>query len=113
MPLNICRVGVRRTGPDSFQWCPATGTRGNGHKVKAGKFQLKVRKNFTLRVTEHWFRLPREVVDSPSLEIFQPRLAVVLCPLLWVTLLRQGVGLGDPQRSLPTPTMLGFCDSVI
>ena len=25
MPLNICRVGVRRTGPDSFQWCPARG----------------------------------------------------------------------------------------
>ena len=24
-PINICRVGVRRTGPDSFQWCPATG----------------------------------------------------------------------------------------
>jgi len=36
----------------------------------------------------------------------------VLCPLLWVTLLGQGVGLGDPQRSLPTLTMLGFCDSV-
>jgi len=36
----------------------------------------------------------------------------VLCPLLWVTLLGQGVGLGDPQRSLPTPPMLGFCDSV-
>ena len=33
----------------------------------------------------------------------------VLCSLLWVTLLGQGVGLGDPQRSLPTPTMLGFC----
>jgi len=30
-----------------------------------------------------------------------------------VTLLRQGVGLGDPQRSLPTPTILWFCDSVI
>ena len=30
--------------------------------------------------------------------------------LLWVTLLGQGVGLGDPQRSLPTPTMLGFCE---
>jgi len=25
MRPNICRVGVRRTGPDSFQWCPATG----------------------------------------------------------------------------------------
>jgi len=24
-PLNICRVAVRRTGPDSVQWCPATG----------------------------------------------------------------------------------------
>jgi len=34
----------------------------------------------------------------------------VLCPLLWVTLLGQGVALGDPQRSLPTPTMLGFCN---
>ena len=42
------------------------------------------------------------------LEIFQPRLAAVLCPLLWVTLLGQGVGLGDPQRSLPTPNILGF-----
>jgi len=27
-----------------------------------------------------------------------------------VTLLWQGVGLGDPQRSLPTPTILWFCD---
>ena len=25
MPLNICRVGVRRMGPDSSQWCPVTG----------------------------------------------------------------------------------------
>ena len=44
-------------------------------------------------------RLPREAVESPSLEIFQPRLDAVLCSLLWVTLLGQGVGLGDPQRS--------------
>ena len=39
-------------------------------------------------------------------------LDAVLCSLLWVTLLGQGVGLGDPQRSLPTLAMLGFCDSV-
>ena len=25
MLINIFRVGVRRRGPDSFQWCPATG----------------------------------------------------------------------------------------
>jgi len=65
---------------------------------------------FPLRVTEPWPRLPREAVESPSLEIFQTHLDAVLCPLLWVTLLGQGVGLGDPQRSLPTPTILSFCD---
>ena len=71
-----------------------------------------MRKNFfPLRVPEPWPRLPREAVESPSLEIFQPRLDKVLCSLLWVTLLGQGVGLGDPQRSLPTQNILGFCDS--
>ena len=56
-----------------------------------------------------WNRLPRQVVDSPSLEIFKTRLDKVLCSLLWVTLLQQGVGLDDPQRCLPTPNMLWFC----
>jgi len=32
----------------------------------------------------------------------------VLCSLLWVTLLGQGVGLGDPQRSLPAPDVPWF-----
>jgi len=50
-----------------------------------------------------------EVVESPSLEMFKTRLDAVLRSLLWVTLLGQGVGLGDPQRSLPTPTILSFC----
>ena len=49
-----------------------------------------MRKNlFPLRVMEHGNRLPREVVESPSLEIFKTRLDEVLCSLLWVTLLRQ------------------------
>jgi len=42
-----------------------------------------MRKNFfTLRVTEHWKRLPREAVESPSLEIFTTHLDKVLCSLL-------------------------------
>jgi len=34
-------------------------------------------------------KLQRKVVESPSLEIFKTRLDVVLCSLLWVTLLWQ------------------------
>jgi len=70
---------------------PSNRTRGNGHKLKQRKFQLNMRKNFfTLRVKEHWSRVPREVVESASLDIFKPRLDEVLRSLLWVTLLQQG-----------------------
>jgi len=55
----------------------------NRHKLKHRKFCLNVRKNFfPLRVMEHWNRLPREVVDSPSPEILKTFLDKVLCSLL-------------------------------
>ena len=103
----VLKGGGQEDGARLFPVVPSDRTRGNGHKLKPRKLQLNLRKNFfPLRVTEPWPRLPREAVESPSLEIFQTRLDAVPCSLLWVTLLGQGVGLGDPQRSLPTPTIL-------
>jgi len=62
---------------------PSDRTKVNGHKLKHRKFRLNMRKNFfTLRVMEHWHRLPRKVVESPSLEIFKTLLDKFLCSLL-------------------------------
>ena len=59
-------------------------TRGNGFKLAQGTFRLDIRRKFlTQRVVMHWNRLPKEVVDAPSLEAFKARLGVALGSLVW------------------------------
>jgi len=50
-------------------------TRGNSFKLKKQRFRLDIRKGFfTVRIVEHWHKLPRGVVEAPSLEALKSRL---------------------------------------
>jgi len=58
-------------------------SRGNGFKLKEGRFTLNRRKKFfTMRVVRHWNRLPREVVDALSLEVLKSGLDGALSSLV-------------------------------
>ncbi|KAK4815883.1 hypothetical protein QYF61_009934 [Mycteria americana] len=70
--FQYLKGAYKKDGDRLFSRACSDRTRGNGFKLKEGRFRLEIRKKFfTMSVVKHWDRFPREVVDAPSLETFQ------------------------------------------
>jgi len=82
-PFSTIKGAYKKDGDKFFSRACCYRTRGNGFKLKEGRFRLAIRKNFfTMRVVKPWHRFPREVADGPSLETFKVRLNGSLSSLI-------------------------------
>lgn len=66
--------GCKEDGGRLFPVVSSYKTMSNGHKLEHRKLCLNIRKHFTVQLTEHWHRFPREVVESPSMETLKNQL---------------------------------------
>ncbi|CAM4663823.1 unnamed protein product [Caretta caretta] len=81
--FNYLKGSSKEDGSRLFSVVADDKKRSNDLKLWWGRFRLDIRKNFfTKRVVKHWNVLPREVVESPSFEVFKIRLDKVLAGMI-------------------------------
>ena len=81
--FHCLKQAYERDGSKFFIRAFCNRTRGNGFKLKEGRFRLDIRMKYcSMRVMKHWNKLLREVVDAPSLETFKVRLDGALSNLI-------------------------------
>lgn len=81
MSINTWREIAKRKESGLFQRCPVPKQEAVDTRLVNKRLCLNNRKQF---VTEHWPKVPRKAVESPSLEIFNSHLDMVLGNVLCV-----------------------------
>ena len=84
MAFQYLKGAYKQEGEWPFMRVDSNRTRGSSLKLRQERFRLDIRRKFsTQRLVTHWKRLPKEVVDAPSLEALKARLDVALGSLIW------------------------------
>jgi len=83
--FQYLKGAYKKDGDEPFSRVCCDKTRGNSFKLKDGRSRLDIRKKFfTMGVVKCWKRLPREVVDAPSLETLKARVDRTRSNLIWL-----------------------------